>query len=204
MNRYEQTHFPGIPAPKPPIKVLTSEEVNELLAHLSQGYPRDFMMVKLALYTGLRNAETVKLNVEDIAPYGAVARELNLPARAAKGGRERTIPLHSSLVHDLQDFLSWKRTRQESILPDAPLFRSKNTTTRLSTRDFQRILRDAAREALGRDLHPHMLRHTFATRLMRQNDPKVVQELLGHASIYTTMIYDHPTTADHRVAIDAL
>ncbi len=204
MPQYKQPSFPGIPAPKAPIKALTPEEITQLLEHLTTGYARDFMMVKLALYTGLRNAELLALNVEDIAPFGDVARELELPARAAKGGHPRTIPLHSTIVDDLRDFLAWKRARSESTAPDAPLFVSQKTRRRISPRDFQRIVREAGREALHRHVHPHMLRHTFATRLIRQNDPKVVQQLLGHRSIYTTMIYDHPTTADHRVAIDSL
>jgi len=204
MRRYEQSTFPGILPPKLPIKALTSEEITQLLDHLSTGYARNFMMVKLALYTGLRNAELLALNVEDVAPFGDVARELQLPARAAKGGHPRAIPLHSTIVDDLREFLAWKRARSESTAPAAPLLLSQKTRRRISPRDFQRIVRQAGREALHRNVHPHMLRHTFATRLIRQNDPKVVQELLGHRSIYTTMIYDHPTTADHRVAIDTL
>lgn len=204
MPRYEPSTFPGIPAPKRAIRALPPEEITQLLDHLRTGYARNFMMVKLALYTGLRNAELLALNVEDIVPFRDVARELELPARAAKGGHPRAIPLHSAIVDDLREFLAWKRARGESTAPDAPLFVSQKTRRRISPRDFQRILREAAREVLHRDVHPHMLRHTFATRLMRQNDPKVVQELLGHRSIYTTMIYDHPTTADHRAAIDTL
>lgn len=204
MRRYEQTTFPGISAPKTPIKALSPEETSQLLHHLSTGYARNFMLVKLALYTGLRNAELLALNVEDIAPFGDVARELELPARAAKGGHPRAIPLHTTLVDDLREFLAWKRARSESTALDAPLFLSQKTRRRISPRDFQRIVGEAGREALHRHVHPHMLRHTFATRLIRQNDPKVVQELLGHRSIYTTMIYDHPTTADHRIAIDTL
>lgn len=204
MTQLQQQHLPGISLPNHPIQVLTQDESHLLLEHLRTGYPRDYFMVKLALYTGLRNAETIALNVEDVAPYGEVARDLELPARAAKGHHKRTIALRDEIVTDLSDFLAWKRRSSESTAPDAPLFRSKHTPNRLSTRDFQRILKKAAQQALHRRVHPHMLRHTFGTRVLRGNDPKVVQQLLGHRNIQTTMIYDHPNTADHRRAVESI
>lgn len=204
MTTYQQQHLSGIPTPPKPIKVLTQEESDQLLQYLQHGYLRDFLMVKLTLYTGLRNAELINLNVEDIAPFGDVATELNLPARAAKGGRQRTIQLRSDLTKDFTHFLLWKAERGENTGGHAPLFLTQKTALRLTTRDFQRILRKASRTAIHRDVHPHMLRHTFTTRVLRANDPKVAQQLLGHKSIYTTMIYDHPSTADHRRAVESI
>lgn len=204
MNTSAQQHFPQLPDPVKPVQVLSQDESDELLEYLKRSSPRNFLMVKLALYTGLRNAETIMLNVEDVAPFGAVATELNLPARAAKGGRPRTIQLRSDLCLDLEYFLHWKLQTHESIEGHAPLFLTQKTHGRLSTRDFQRILRSASIACLHRQVHPHMLRHTFTTRILRSNDPKVAQQLLGHKSVYTTMIYDHPDTADHRRAVESI
>ncbi|GAH51596.1 unnamed protein product, partial [marine sediment metagenome] len=68
----------------------------------------------------------------------------------------------------------------------------------------ERITRNAAMKSLGRPVHPHVLRHTFASRLMRTTNSRVVQELLGHQHMSTTQIYMHPNQEDKKKAIQSL
>jgi len=71
----------------------------------------------------------------------------------------------------------------------------------LTTRQVERIIRTAALKSIGRPVHPHVLRHTFASKLMSVCNERIVQELLGHQSITSTQIYTHPNEDDKKKAI---
>ncbi|GAI79438.1 unnamed protein product [marine sediment metagenome] len=79
-----------------------------------------------------------------------------------------------------------------SNVPDKPLTR----------RQVHRIISYAAISALGRSVHPHVLRHTFASKLMRVTNMRTVQELLGHKNLTSTQIYTHPNEQDKHKAIE--
>ncbi|GAJ04418.1 unnamed protein product [marine sediment metagenome] len=74
----------------------------------------------------------------------------------------------------------------------------------LTVRQVQRIITFAGKLSMGRNIHPHLLRHTFATRLMRNTSMAVVQQLLGHTNLSSTQIYTHPNGEDRKKAIDSL
>jgi len=201
MPTYYQQHLPGVEVPEIPVKVLTEEEETQLIDAVRQGYPRDYVMILTALMTGLRSAELVHLTVECVAPYGEVSTVIDLPGKIAKGGRGRSVPIHPDLRDTLKEFLAWKHNRDESTEPSAPLFVTRSTGKNISVRDFQRILRKASIPALGHPVHPHMLRHTFATRVLAKSNTRIVQKLLGHANIQSTQIYTHPTSSDLDAAV---
>jgi len=71
----------------------------------------------------------------------------------------------------------------------------------ITTRQVERIIKHAAIASIGRPANPHMLRHTFATKLMRITNVRVVQELLGHRNLSSTQIYTHPNQDDFAAAI---
>ncbi len=81
--------------------------------------------------------------------------------------------------------------------PDSP-------THHITPRTIQRIIKKASFQAFGREIHPHVLRHTFASRLMRTTNIRIVQQLLGHKSIQSTQIYTHPNHDDLTTAIKSL
>lgn len=204
MSTPTQTSLPGFTPPTKTIQTLSPEECTKILQAAERRSLRDKLMIETALYTGLRNAELIHLNVEHIAPFGDITPELEVTALIAKNRKPRTIPLHQQLREDLARFLDWKERTGELITPVAPLFVSTYSKRRLTPRDFQRITRAIAIQAIHRKVHPHVLRHTFATRIMRQANIRVVQQLLGHASIQTTQIYTHPNSDDCRQAIQTL
>ncbi|MBA7542692.1 Tyrosine recombinase XerC [subsurface metagenome] len=165
---------------------------------------RDFILITLALGTGLRNSELCYLTVECIRPLDEISNFLDLPGTIAKGGNPRQIPLHPDLRISLQNFLTWKWNHGERIDGRAFLFLTKYTHINLRPRDFQRILRALSLRTIGRPVYPHMLRHTFATNLLSVSNLRIVQKVLGHKHITSTQIYTHPSTSEIADAINKM
>jgi len=186
------------------VEILLPGEEASLLAQARDEGPRDYLMIYLALNTGLRNSELTSLNIEDVYNFGFVLNLLELRKTTTKGKKPRTIPIHGHLRAEIENFLDWKKERSQPLNPDSPLFVSKITKSRISPRDFQRIVHNVSIKAIRRPIHPHILRHTFATKLLSRTNIRVVQELLGHSRLTTTQIYTHVSTSDAIAAIDTL
>ena len=151
---------------------------------------RDQAILYLLYYSGIRADELVKLDVQSIAIKDRVVRVLG------KGNKERIIPFTA----DCQKVLKAYIDRERIVL----LGKSKDMTPalflnaqgeRLTTRGLEYIL-DAIEEKIGLfvGLHPHILRHSFATHLLENGaDLRVIQELLVHESINATQVYTHVT-----------
>ncbi|MBA7535622.1 Tyrosine recombinase XerC [subsurface metagenome] len=184
------------------IKIIYESEITKLLSAAREQSQRDFTMIFLSLSTGLRCSELVGLYVEDIAPFGQVSRILVVPSRLGKNGKKRDIPINQETVDLLTNFLTIKDQLEEFTISNSPLFCSRYTRRPLSSRDFQRIVKNLSIKSIGRPISPHVLRHTFATRLLRHTNVRVIQELLGHAWLNTTQIYTHPSLDDFTTAIN--
>lgn len=185
----------------PEIEVLLDTEIITLKIFASGSYKRDWMIIMLALGTGLRNSELCNLTIECFRPLDEISGILDLPGTIAKGGNPRQIPLHPDLRVSLQDFLSWKFKRGERIDGTAYLFQTKFTNNKLQSRDIQRIVRSLSLRSIGRPIHPHVLRHTFATKLLSVSNLRIVQKVLGHKNISSTQIYTHPSNNEIAEAI---
>ena len=142
---------------------------------------RDQAMLELFYGSGLRLAELVGLNVGDLSLRQRLVRVLG------KGQKERELPLGKPTIEALRAYL----IDHPDPVADAPLFLARGR--RISPRTVQQRLRKLGRERLhSPGLHPHMLRHSFASHLLESSgDLRAVQELLGHADIATTQIYTH-------------
>lgn len=143
---------------------------------------RNDAMIELFYGSGLRLAELVGINLRDIDLEERSVRVLG------KGSKERIVPLGRASVAALRRWLDCRDTS----IPDAPLFTGRGAQ-RIAHRTVQSILKNVSRERLGsNELHPHMLRHSFASHLLESSgDLRAVQELLGHSDIATTQIYTH-------------
>jgi integrase/recombinase XerD len=168
---------------------LPVEDVERLLAQPAGGRAlalRDRAMLELAYASGLRVSETC----------GVERRGLDLDGRsvavAGKGGRERVVPFGRAAERALREYLERGRPLLAAKARHDLLFVNARGG-RLSRMGFWKILRGHARAAgLASRVHPHALRHSFATHLLAGGaDLRVVQELLGHASVTTTAIYTH-------------
>lgn len=143
---------------------------------------RDRAMFELFYSSGLRLSELVLLDMSDTDCDEAVVR-----VRHGKGAKERWVPLGSKAVAAIKQ---WLVVRPD--LATAALFTSKQGK-RISRRSVQLRLEQAGHKSgLAEHVHPHMLRHSFASHLLEgSQDIRAVQELLGHSDINTTQIYTH-------------
>lgn len=164
---------------------------------------RNFTMGLTMLDVGLRVGELVKLRISDLQVAGSIVNSLRITGDIAKGGRERIVPLSDRVRHaiELMQVHYWSAADK---FVNYWAFGAINSSTHVTTRQVERIVRSAAMAAIGRPIHPHVLRHTFASRLMRTTNIRVVQELLGHQHVTTTQIYTHPNQEDLKKAIDNL
>ncbi len=143
---------------------------------------RDQAILELFYGAGIRLAELVALNVGDVDLNSGFARV------TGKGNKVRDVPLGRYCVRALR---TWLANSQPTDLR-APLFTGRGQQ-RISPRTVQTRIKKVAAERLGDNaLHPHMLRHSFATHMLESSgDLRAIQELLGHADIATTQIYTH-------------
>lgn len=145
---------------------------------------RDAAIMELMYSSGLRLAETVACDLQDLDLRDGMLRVLG------KGKKARDVPVGRLARLALE---RWLQERPQLARPGEPALFVNRRGGRLSGRGVQQRLRHWARlQAVGRHVHPHMLRHSFATHLLESSgDLRAVQELLGHADISTTQIYTH-------------
>jgi len=191
------------PSVKDP-EVLIDYEVLTIISKLKTLNPRDYMMIDLALATGLRNDEICSLTIECVYSFEIIPNIMTLPGTIAKGGFSRDVPLNSDIRVHLDNFIGWKKFSNEDTSPGSFLFVSKFAHKKLSPRDFQRILATISQKSIGRSIHPHVLRHTFATRLLRVSNLEIVRKVLGHRNLQTTQVYLHPSNDDIFDAVNKL
>lgn len=164
---------------------------------------RNVLIVLLLLDAGLRVGELVQLKVSDVWFKLAPIYTLELRPETTKTKTSRMIPLSD---RTRQATIKYAESRHHWVFNTAgtSLFPFGTGCRPISTRQVERIVRTAGRAALGKRVHPHMLRHTFATRLMQKTNIRVVQALLGHKSLQSTQIYTHPNDQDLKKAIDSM
>jgi integrase/recombinase XerD len=189
-------------APKQPArlpKALTIEQVEQLLAATDGDEPadlRDKALIELLYATGARISEAVALNVDDLLGEDGTADMVRL---FGKGGKQRIVPVGSFARTALDAYLVRARPLLSARGRATPAVFLGVRGSRLSRQNAWLLMRAAAdRAKLDLELSPHSMRHSFATHLLQGGaDVRVVQELLGHASVATTQIYT-------RVTADAL
>ena len=142
---------------------------------------RDRAILELFYSSGLRLTELVQLNIDSIDLADALVTVVG------KGNRSRRLPVGRYAVQALQQ---WLTLRPQSA--SNALFLSKRGT-RLAQRSIQaRLKKYSLQQGLGQHIHPHMLRHSFASHMLESSgDLRAVQEMLGHANLATTQIYTH-------------
>ena len=183
------------------VKNLSTKQAATFLSHLretmvaakySSRSTRNMLIAILMLDTGIRVGELVALSWDSLMLAGTAAATLEISAEAAKTGKARSIPL-STRARQLIDayFGSKPHLVEEKPFP-------------LSARGIQQMIAAVGLKACNTRVTPHMLRHTFATRLLACSNTAVVQKLLGHVALSSTQVYVHPSAADASNAIAAM
>jgi len=170
---------------------LTREEVNRLLEAPDLSTPqgqRDRALMELLYASGLRVSELVNLNLEQV---DLDSREIRV---RGKGAKERMVLMGKPAARALATYLSQGRPKLIANKRTSALFLNRYGE-RITERRVQEVTAKYAHQAgIDKRIHPHMLRHTFATHLLDGGaDLRVVQELLGHANLSSTQIYTHVT-----------
>ena len=199
LNRNYISHNPflTIKSPKKRIKgpdVLYFSQISELLKANKERNDelasRDQALLEIMFCSGLRCSETVNLTIQAI---NFANRTLNIKG---KGNKERIVPFSENCKESLIDYAKNLRKKLETTSGEkSPYFFLNNKGKKMTTRGLEYIMNSIVKKtglSLGFKLHPHVLRHSFATNLLENGaDLRIIQELLGHSSINTTQIYTH-------------
>jgi len=167
-------------------KALSPDAAQQLLDRTCEDAldTRDKALCELAYSSGLRLAELIGL---DVADARAVLRDAQVTV-TGKGNKTRAVPVGRKACEAIA---AWLEARPRLAKPDESALFVSERGRRLSPRAVQtRVKRWALRAGLGTSLHPHVLRHSFASHVLQSSgDLRAVQEMLGHASIATTQVY---------------
>ncbi len=181
--------FEGVAAPRSLRKLPETLSVDELSALLSRHdgsvmAVRDQAMLELFYTSGMRLSELAALDCDEL---DFEAGEISV---IGKGNKQRIVPVGSKARDALR---KWLDLRNELALKTETALFVNNRGSRISVRGIQyRLNQWAKASGLGRRLHPHMLRHSFASHILESSgDLRAVQEMLGHSDISTTQIYTH-------------
>jgi integrase/recombinase XerC len=179
-----------VKAPKQSRKLPKTLDVDQISGLLEAGTSsvleiRDLAMFELFYSSGLRLSELAALNLADID-----LPDRSLVVRSGKGGKSRLLPIGGKAVSALENWLA-QRLKMAAAAEPALFVSSRGT--RLGQRSIQlRLAQWCRKKGIAEHLHPHMLRHSFASHLLESSqDLRAVQELLGHSNISTTQIYTH-------------
>ncbi len=186
---YSSNPCAGLRAPKTPRTLphaLSPDEAARLLDFPVDDLMalRDKAMFELFYSSGLRLAELASLQPENLSLSDGTVRV------TGKGGRTRVVPVGSQATLALT---AWMKPRATLLKPgETALFLSRHGN-RISPRSISQQLKiRALQQGISANVHPHMLRHSFASHLLQSSgDLRAVQEMLGHASISTTQVYTH-------------
>lgn len=197
-NIVKNNPLKGVVAPKFQKKLpifLTEEEINKILNTIPidtvQGF-RNRTIFELLYSTGIRVSELTSLN------FGNLNLEANEIKVLGKGNKERIVLFSNTAKGFLKTYIEiarkmlYENGSKEIINQDSPLF-INNTGYRLQAQSIRKILKNIIKQIeLPKNVTPHKFRHSFATKMLEKGaDLRVVQELLGHASISNTQIYTH-------------
>lgn len=171
-------------------QVLSEEEVNALLKApdlSTEKGVKEYAILDILYSCGLRVSEAVNLQINQINEQEGIINILG------KGKKERIVPIRKEALKALKRYIS--EVRNEHLVIDKKIVFLDKKGKKMSPQAIYNIVKENAKKAeIKKEIHPHTLRHSFATHLLDNGaDLRVVQELLGHTKIGTTQIYTHVT-----------
>ena len=176
-----------LPLPKVPQRlpvVLSREEIARLIAAASNLRHRTILMTLYS--TGMRRSELCHLRLEDVDSQCMLIR-----IRQGKGAKDRNVPLSPKLLEQMR--LYWRSLKHKPTVWLFPSIQGKRAGQPIESKTVWNLCHEAARRAgLAKAVHPHTLRHSFATHLLEAGaDLRTIQVLLGHTELRHTIVYIH-------------
>lgn len=172
-------------------QVLSEEEINQLLNTpdlTSEKGIRDYAVLEILYSCGLRVSEAANLQINQINEQEEIINILG------KGKKERIVPIRKSALKAVKTYINEVRNKH-LVIDNKAVFIGKNGKRMSRQALYNIVINNAKLAGIQKEIHPHTLRHSFATHLLDNGaDLRVVQELLGHTNIGTTQIYTHVTT----------
>ena len=172
-------------------QVLSEEEINQLLNApdlKSEKGIRDYAVLEILYSCGLRVSEAANLQINQINEQEEIINILG------KGKKERIVPIRKSALKAVKTYINEVRNKH-LVIDNKAVFIGKNGKRMSRQALYNIVVNNAKLAGIQKEIHPHTLRHSFATHLLDNGaDLRVVQELLGHTNIGTTQIYTHVTT----------
>lgn len=188
-HRFQSNPCIGIRVPRSPKKLpsaLSPDETAQLLTFTAPDVLtiRDRAMLELFYSSGLRLAELTQLKPVDVDFQEGTVRVLG------KGGKARIVPVGRQALEALR---IWLEQRKKIVRPEvSALFLSQHGKAISARTISHRLKARSIQQGLHQNVHPHMLRHSFASHLLQSSgDLRAVQEMLGHAHITSTQVYTH-------------
>ncbi len=179
-------------------RFIEKSEISGIMGTLSQRTfknIRTITMVELLYATGMRISELLDLRLESVNIKQGWVRVLG------KGGKERMIPMHKTVIHRLQRYISARQERFGGKPAADELFVNRSGKKLSRVQCWKDIHRLGKLAQPGKRLYPHLFRHTFASHLLQGGaDLRSIQEMLGHASLNTTQVYTHLEKSDIKAA----
>lgn len=190
-HHFQQNPTNGLRAPKSAKKLPEALSIEQAikLVDIDENDPlslRDHAILELFYSSGLRLSELVSLNTDQLDLSEGTATV------TGKGNKTRIVPLGTHAIEAIQQWLTVRESLNNQQVDETAVFISKRGT-RISARNIQSRLKGwAVKQGIDSAVHPHMLRHSFASHVLQSSgDLRAVQEMLGHANISTTQIYTH-------------
>ena len=166
--------------PKQMPKYLTEEEVRRLLDAAKENH-RDYAILSLLAYSGLRVSELCNLRVEDVD-----LSERVVYVHSGKGDKDRIVVISEKAAEAIEAYLMDREDELEF------LFSSQKSEKITRVQVFRLVKKYAKMAGIKKNVTPHVLRHTLATTMLRRGvDIRYIQQFLGHSSVATTQIYTH-------------
>jgi len=166
--------------PKQMPKYLSEDEVKRLIDASGEN-PRDYAIISLLAYSGLRVSELCNLKIEDVD-----FNERIVYVHSGKGDKDRIVVVSQKVIDAIQNYLYTREDDMEY------LFASQKSSQISRVQVFRIVKKYAKKAGIKKEVTPHVLRHTLATTLLRRGvDIRFIQQFLGHSSVATTQIYTH-------------
>lgn len=178
------------------IKVLSHADFNTLEHLLHTFTLKEFAIMSLLMYCGLRTGELILLRLKDLQLDDPKNIELHVRAQTTKTGVGRFVPIPSVAHTPLHQYIYSDRSFITPITAQDYLFPGSAGRDYISVHGVEQLVNRICRKVLHKHITPHTLRHTYATKLLKFSNIREVQMLLGHKKLSSTEIYTHPNMHD--------